>query len=130
MTIVGDLHAEEDIHIEGVVTGAIDMPAHALTIGETARVDARVLARDVTVLGTLTGRVTATEIIDVREGARMIGDLAAPSIVLADGAHVKGRLETKRVDAAVHVARYRFTRSASARGTSTRSHASHAYGDE
>jgi len=112
--VVGDLAAEEDLRIDGTVTGTIDMPAHALTIGERAHVDARIFARDVTVLGTLVGRITATEIVDVRDGAAITGEVAAPSVQVADGAVVQGRIETKRVDAAVHVARYRMARNASA----------------
>jgi cytoskeletal protein CcmA (bactofilin family) len=107
LTLVGDLNAEEDVIIDGVITGAIDMPAHAITIGLNARVDARILARDVTVHGSLMGKVTALEIIDIREKARVSGEIAAPAVALADGARVNGRIETKRVDAAAHVARYR-----------------------
>lgn len=107
LTLNGDLNAEEDVVIDGVLTGAIDMPAHALTIGPNARVNARILARDITVHGSLSGKVTAIEIIDIRDKARVSGELAAPSVALAEGARVQGRVETKRVDAAVHVARYR-----------------------
>lgn len=112
--VIGDVAAEEDLLIDGELTGSIDMPAHALTIGESGRVDARIFARDVTVLGTLVGRITATEIVDVRPGAAITGELAAPAVLVADGATVQGRVDTKRVDAAVHVARYRMTRNASA----------------
>jgi cytoskeletal protein CcmA (bactofilin family) len=114
VTLIGDLAANEDLVIDGVITGTIDMPAHALTISASARVDARIFARDVTVLGAVTGRVTATEIIDVGASAHVSGELAAPAVVLADGASVQGRIDTKRVDAAVHVARYRMTRNATA----------------
>jgi cytoskeletal protein CcmA (bactofilin family) len=110
LTLVGDVTATEDLVIEGELSGTIDVPAHAVTIGARARVDARICARDVTVLGSFTGRVTATEIIDVRDSARISGELAAPAVTLADGARMQGRIETKRVDAAVHVARYRMTR--------------------
>ncbi len=65
-------------------------------------------------LGTLTGKVTATEIVDVRARRAITGELAAPSVVLAEGARVQARVETKRVDAAVHVARYRMARNGSA----------------
>jgi cytoskeletal protein CcmA (bactofilin family) len=114
VSITADVSAEEDLRIDGQLTGTIDMPAHALTIGERALVDARIFARDVTVLGTLVGRVTATEIVDVQEGASVTGDVAAPAVRVADGATVQGRIETKRVDSAVHVARYRMSRNASA----------------
>jgi cytoskeletal protein CcmA (bactofilin family) len=103
----GDLNADEDVVIDGLVTGTIDMPGHALTIGPGAEVDARVLARDVTIYGTLRGKVTALEILDIRPGARVSGEFAAPAVALAEGAQVQGRVETKRVDAAMHVARYR-----------------------
>jgi len=112
-TVTGDLAAAEDLVVEGVITGSIDMPGHALTVAAGARVDARILARDVTVLGTVTGRITATEIIDIRAGARVSGELAAPSVSLAEGAEIQARIETRRVDAAVHVARYRMARAAS-----------------
>jgi cytoskeletal protein CcmA (bactofilin family) len=108
--LVGDLSAQEDLLIEGDVTGTIDMPGHAITISEEARVDARIFARDVTILGAVVGRIAATEIIDVREGATVSGELAAPAVALAEGAQMHGRVETKRVDAAVYVARYRMMR--------------------
>ena len=108
LVLKGDLSAEEDMVIEGsIVGGSIDMPHTALTIGPDAQVDARVLARDVTIYGTLRGKVTALEILDIRPTAKIAGDLAAPSVALAEGAQVQGRVETKRVDAAMHVARYR-----------------------
>ena len=112
LAVTGDVSAAEDLFVEGTITGSIDMPGCALTIAEGARVEARILARDVTILGTFSGRITATEIIDVRAGARAAGELAAPSVAVADGATVQGRIETRRVDAAVHVARYRMARAA------------------
>jgi cytoskeletal protein CcmA (bactofilin family) len=111
-SVVGDVAAREDLLVEGAVSGTIDMPGFALTIAAGARVDARILARDVTILGHFSGRITATEIIDVREGARVIGEIAAPKVALAEGAEIQARVETKRVDAAVHVARYRMARAA------------------
>ncbi len=111
-TIAGDVAASEDLIVEGTVSGTIDMPGFALTIAAGARVDARVLARDVTVLGQFSGRITATEIIDVRDGARVTGEIAAPKVALAEGAEIQARVETRKVDAAVHVARYRMTRAA------------------
>jgi cytoskeletal protein CcmA (bactofilin family) len=112
LSVVGDVAASEDLLVEGTVSGTIDMPGCALTIAAGARVDARILARDVTILGHFSGRITATEIIDVREGARVTGEIAAPKVTLAEGAEIQARVETRRVDAAVHVARYRMARTA------------------
>jgi cytoskeletal protein CcmA (bactofilin family) len=110
--VAGDVAASEDLVVEGSVSGTIDMPGFALTIAAGARVDARVLARDVTILGHFSGRITATEIIDVRDGARVTGEIAAPKVALAEGAEIQARVETRKVDAAVHVARYRMARAA------------------
>jgi cytoskeletal protein CcmA (bactofilin family) len=110
--VAGDVAASEDMVVEGSVSGTIDMPGFALTIAAGARVDARVLARDVTILGHFSGRITATEIIDVRDGARVTGEIAAPKVALAEGAEIQARVETRKVDAAVHVARYRMARAA------------------
>ena len=110
--VAGDVAASEDLVVEGSVSGTIDMPGFALTIAAGARVDARVLARDVTILGHFSGRITATEIIDVRAGARVSGEIAAPKVALAEGAEIQARVETRKVDAAVHVARYRMARAA------------------
>jgi cytoskeletal protein CcmA (bactofilin family) len=112
LSVNGDVAASEDLLVEGAVSGTIDMPGFALTIAPGARVDARVLARDVTILGHFSGRITATEIIDVREGARVTGEIAAPKVALAEGAEIQARVETRRVDAAVHVARYRMAKAA------------------
>ena len=111
-SVVGDVAASEDLLVEGAVSGTIDMPGFALTIAAGARVDARVLARDVTILGHFSGRITATEIIDVREGAHVTGEIVAPKVALAEGADIQARVETRSVDAAVHVARYRMARAA------------------
>jgi cytoskeletal protein CcmA (bactofilin family) len=112
LSVVGDVAASEDLLVEGAVSGSIDMPGYALTIAAGARVDARILARDVTILGSFSGRITATEIIDVRETAKVSGEIAAPKVSLAEGAEIQARVETKSVDAAVHVARYRMARAA------------------
>jgi cytoskeletal protein CcmA (bactofilin family) len=111
-TVAGDVAASEDLVVEGSVSGTIDMPGFALTIAPGGRVDARILARDVTILGHFSGRITATEIIDVKDGARVTGELAAPKVALAEGAEIQARVETRKVDAAVHVARYRMARAA------------------
>ena len=48
----------------------------------------------------------------MRDGARVTGEIAAPKVALAEGADIQARVETRRVDAAVHVARYRMARAA------------------
>lgn len=107
LVIVGTVSAEEDLEIRGILRGTLSVPGHCVRIAAQAQVDADVLARDLTVHGRVHGKLTATEIIDIRETARVQGHLAAPRLVLAEDARVQARIETKRVDAAVRVAQYR-----------------------
>lgn len=107
LVISGTVSADEDLEIHGIVRGQLSVPGHCVRVVPGAHVDADVLARDLTVLGYAHGKLTATEIIEVGAGATVLGQIAAPRFVLAEGAAVRARVETRRVDAAVHVAQYR-----------------------
>ena len=43
--------------------------------------------------GRVTGNVVARERVEVRSNGRMIGDIKAPRIVIADGASFKGNVD-------------------------------------
>ncbi len=107
LLITGSLSAEEDLELHGTVRGSVSVPAHCVTVADDARVEAEVLARDITVRGQVAGKLTATEIVDIRSGARVQGQIAAPRLALAEGGIVNARVETRSVDAAVRVAQYR-----------------------
>lgn len=107
LVIDGTLSADEDLEIQGSLRGQLSAPAHCVTVAESARVNADVLARDITVHGAVNGKLTATEIIDIRREARVQAQIAAPRLALEEGGTVNGRIETRSVDAAVRVAQYR-----------------------
>ena len=107
ITIEGEISSDEDVVVHGTVRGHLAAPSHCVRLEPDARVDAEVLARDITLLGHAKGRFTATEIVDIRLGANIQGQIAAPRLVLDEGAIVNARAETRSVDAAVRVAQYR-----------------------
>ena len=43
--------------------------------------------------GTLVGNVQASERVEVRKEGKMVGDIKAPRVVIADGAKFKGNIE-------------------------------------
>ena len=62
-------------------------------------------AREVVVLGTIHGNVEASDKIDIRKDAKLVGYIKTARIVIEDGAYFKGsidiaRPETPRVAAA------------------------------
>lgn len=108
--LIGSISSGQDLRIEGVVEGDVEAQAQCVVIGPEGRVKGSIFARDLTVEGEVLGKITAVEIVDIREHARVTGDIVTPGIIIADGALVRGRIETKRSDAAVRVARYRIER--------------------
>ena len=107
LRITGTVIADEDIEISATVVGMISAPGHCVVVSADAQLQSDILARDVTVRGAVNGKVTATEIVDVRASGKVRGTIAAPRVVLELGGFVQGRIETKPVDAAVRVAQYR-----------------------
>ncbi|SRR5579875_2221831 len=93
--IRGDLSGSEDLYMDGDIEGTITLLENRLTIGPNARVHADIHARDVVVLGHLTGNVTATGRVDLRESARVAGDIVAARLAIEETVIFKGRVELK-----------------------------------
>jgi cytoskeletal protein CcmA (bactofilin family) len=97
--IKGEVTAREPFLIAGQVEGTIDLDGHTLTIAQEATVNATVSADTVVVQGTIKGAASAATKIAVHPTAKLEGAFSAPSISVADGAVVHGRIETtKRKD--------------------------------
>jgi cytoskeletal protein CcmA (bactofilin family) len=106
LTIRGDLTANEDLTIDGVFEGSIDLKGHLLTMAEGARVNAFVSARVVTVLGRLHGHITA-DVVDIGPEAIVEANVIAPQIALEEGGSFTGAVNTERARAAGEIARRR-----------------------
>ena len=65
--IKGEITASEDLRFDGTVEGAISAPHHALVVGPSATINARVDARAIVVAGTLLGDAVARERIELQE---------------------------------------------------------------
>ena len=107
ITIAGDLSSEHDLSIEGTFEGQITIPEQHLTIGRSARVKARIVARTVTIAGRLDGSVMATHRVRIEPSANVHGHIQTPSVELTEGAQFNGTVDPNRTEAAMLVARYR-----------------------
>jgi len=96
VVIKGELSGSEDLTIEGQVEGKIELRQNILTIGPNARIKAQVFAKGVVILGEITGNVTATEKVDIRDNGSVDGDIAAPRVAIAEGAHFRGSIDMQR----------------------------------
>jgi cytoskeletal protein CcmA (bactofilin family) len=98
--IKGEVTGNEDLMIEGQVEGTIHLPDHVLTIGPNGQIRAQVHAKTVIVLGRITGNVSAVEKVDIRDNGSVDGDLSAPRVAIAEGAHFRGSIDMQRKGAA------------------------------
>ena len=96
VVIKGELNGSEDLTIEGHVEGTIQLRDHVLTIGPNGRIKAQVFAKSVIVLGEVNGNITASDKVDIRDNGSVEGDLIAPRIAIAEGAHFKGSIDMQR----------------------------------
>ncbi len=101
VVIKGELNGSEDLTIEGHVEGTIQLREHVLTIGPNGKIKAQVFAKSVIVLGEVTGNVTASEKVDIRDNGSVDGDIISPRVAIAEGAHFRGSVDMQRKAGAV-----------------------------
>ena len=99
VVIKGELTGSEDLTIEGHVEGKIELRQNVLTIGPNGKIKAQVFAKSVVILGEVTGNVTASEKVDLRDNGSVDGDIAAPRVAIAEGAHFRGSIDMQRAGA-------------------------------
>ena len=104
VVIKGELNGSEDLTIEGQVEGTIQLRDHVLTIGPNGKIKAQVFAKSVIVLGEVTGNVTASEKVDIRDKGSVDGDIISPRVAIAEGAHFRGSVDMQRSKAATAAA--------------------------
>lgn len=102
--IKGEVTAREPLTIAGHVDGSVVVEGHSVTIAASGQVTATVAADTIVVAGAVNGRLQANARIVVRETAVVEGDITAPSVSLAEGATVHGRIETGQRKAALALA--------------------------
>jgi cytoskeletal protein CcmA (bactofilin family) len=98
--VKGQIFSREDLTIDGEVEGTVELQENRLTVGPNGRVQATVKAREIVVLGTIHGNVEASEKIDIRKEAKLVGDIKTTRIVIEDGAYFKGSIDIIKPDVA------------------------------
>lgn len=99
VTVKGQIFAREDLTIDGEVEGTVECQEHRLTIGPNARVQAGLKAREIIIHGSIQGNVDATDKIDIKKEAKLVGDIKTSRIVIEDGAYFKGSIDISKATA-------------------------------
>jgi cytoskeletal protein CcmA (bactofilin family) len=91
--IEGTLRGEEDLIIEGRVSGTVKLQGHSLTVGTHGQINADIYAHTVVVEGTVEGNLFGAERVVIRQSANIRGNITAPRVSLEEGARFKGAIE-------------------------------------
>jgi cytoskeletal protein CcmA (bactofilin family) len=98
--INGQIYSKEDLYVDGDVEGTIELQEHRLTIGPNGKVHSSVKAREVVVLGNIQGNVDASDKLEIRKDARLVGDIKTARIIIEDGAYFKGSIDIVKPESA------------------------------
>jgi len=90
--IKGELSGSEDLYLDGQVEGSILLKGNNLTVGPNGQVKANVDAKGVTVQGKLEGNLRASDKVELRKSAVVMGDIATQRIAIEEGAYLKGKV--------------------------------------
>jgi cytoskeletal protein CcmA (bactofilin family) len=91
--IKGEVTGSEDLFIDGVIDGKVNLANSILTVGPNATVKADITSRELVIRGRTEGKLTASERIQIWHTARVQGDLKAERISIEEGAELHGKLE-------------------------------------
>jgi cytoskeletal protein CcmA (bactofilin family) len=97
VTVKGQITSREDLTIDGEVEGTVECQEHRLTIGPNARVQAALKAREIVIHGNIQGNVEATDKVDLKKEAKLVGDIKTTRITIEDGAYFKGSIDISKV---------------------------------
>ena len=91
--IVGQIFSKEDLFVDGDIEGTVEAMDNKLTIGPHGTAKAGIKAREVVLQGSLQGNVEATEKMEIKKYARLVGDVRTARIMIEDGAYFKGSID-------------------------------------
>jgi cytoskeletal protein CcmA (bactofilin family) len=95
LVIKGEISGSEALYIDGRIEGKIIMPESRVTIGRNGKVDASIQAREVVVMGKVTGNIECSDRVDIRAEGAVSGDISTVRIGVEDGAALKGGIQVR-----------------------------------
>ncbi len=99
LRVAGRIEGRGDLFISGEVQGSVFLPDCAVQVGRDANVRADMNARVIEIEGRVTGDLTASERIAIRNSAVVTGDIVSPQIQIDEGSRFKGSVEMREPEA-------------------------------
>jgi cytoskeletal protein CcmA (bactofilin family) len=93
LVIKGDISGDESLYIDGRVEGTLTFKDHRVTVGRNGVVTANIAAREVVIMGKVTGNVECSDRVDIRSEGTLTGDVISQRISVEDGAMLRGSVQ-------------------------------------
>lgn len=97
IVIRGKLKSDEDLIVKGRIDAEISS-SKALFVENSGIIKANVRVKSVRISGVLVGNIAAEDKVEIAPDGRVVGDLAAPRIVISDGAAFRGRIDMQGLE--------------------------------
>jgi len=98
LVIKGEVSGSESLYIDGRVEGKINLPDNRVTVGRNGVVLANITAREVVVMGKVSGNIDCSDRVDIRSEGSVTGDVSTQRVSVEDGAVLKGGIEVRSAD--------------------------------
>ena len=104
--VKGELRAAEDVRVAGRIDGPVYCETGSVILEATCDVRGDIVANDITVFGRMTGKLVASDFVDLRSASAVSGQILSKRLIVDDGAQFQGRVEPQHLEAALRVARF------------------------
>ena len=93
LVIKGEVSGNESLYIDGRIEGTLTFKDHRVTVGRNGVVQANIAAREVVIMGKVTGNVECSDRVDIRSEGTLNGDVVSQRISVEDGAMLRGSVQ-------------------------------------
>ena len=93
VVIKGEVSGNESLYIDGRIEGSVTFKDHRVTVGRNGVVQANISAREVVIMGKVTGNVECSDRVDIRSEGTLNGDVVSARISVEDGAMLRGSVQ-------------------------------------
>lgn len=98
LVIKGEVSGAESLYVDGRIEGTINLADNRVTIGRNGTVAANISAREVVIMGKVTGNIQCSDRLDIRSEGSLTGDVLTQRISVEDGAVLKGSVQVRAAE--------------------------------
>jgi cytoskeletal protein CcmA (bactofilin family) len=93
LVIKGEVSGNESLYIDGRIEGTLNFKEQRVTVGRNGVVAANISAREVVIMGKVTGNLECSDRVDIRSEGSLTGDIISRRISVEDGAMLRGSVQ-------------------------------------